>query len=110
MRLWPRRTRPAPSPTQPHVDLDRVSIPLDDPTDPTSVLLSLSMRIGSGVLLTEDKGLHAVEFTHAGQDRQFVAPSQLGALRQAVDWLDMAETGRWHPPTDPEADPARRTR
>lgn len=68
------------------VDMSRDRVAIGDLADPTSLLLTLSMRIGS-VMLTQDK--HTAEWVVHSDSREWRGWTQLDALRNCyIDTLE----------------------
>jgi hypothetical protein len=67
------------------VDLDRVSVPVDDMNDPTSLFLTLSMKHGTVILTWDDR---AGVWLLRVNDRDWSAASQREALTAALADLE----------------------
>lgn len=72
-------------PTDAEVDFDRVSVPLGDSGDPTSLLFMISMKHGGTFMNWDDEA--GVWRLRVG-DREWSAPSQLEALTAAWTALE----------------------
>jgi hypothetical protein len=89
--MWPfnrKSRRASPAPETYSVDLDRDTIPLDDPDDVTSLMLRVTMHM-EYTLMGWDEEAEVWVFTCAPRDgdlpREFRAARQVDAVHQAAE-------------------------